>query len=165
MTKTRESVFNSLHKRTKGAVFVDLFAAAGGMGIEALSRGASAVHFVEMHPDAVRCLRENLSALRVDAERGVIHQCDALAFLTGDLDAATGGTANIVWADPPYDSDAAALVVAHFDATTHDGLRMLVVEHRGSFANQDFLRLHIRREKSFGDTTVTFFEPNREDGA
>jgi len=59
--RTRESVFNALQDEVRGAVFVDLYAAAGGVGIEALSRGASFVHFVERDAVALAALEENLA--------------------------------------------------------------------------------------------------------
>ncbi len=161
MNKTKESVFNSLQKRVRGVVFVDLFSAAGGVGIEALSRGAGEAHFVETHPEAVECLRGNLSALRV-ADRAGIHAQDAFEFVAERLDEVVGDRRAIVWADPPYDTDDAVRLLAHFAHTPHPGLDLLILEHRGDLPTEGLGRLRVLREKRFGETVVTFYEPAEE---
>ncbi len=162
MNRTKESVFNSLQRRVRGVVFVDLFAAAGGVGIEALSRGADEAHFVETHPEAVRCLQENLSGLRV-ADRAVVHEQDAFTFVAERLDEVAGDRRAIVWADPPYEGDEAVRLLAHFAATAHPAVDLVIIEHRGDLPAEGLGRLRVLREKRFGETTVTFYEPVGED--
>jgi 16S rRNA G966 N2-methylase RsmD len=67
----RETLFNILGPRVEGARFLDLFAGTGAVGIEAISRGATAV-FVENHSATVRLLRENLAALEIKSAARVI---------------------------------------------------------------------------------------------
>jgi len=147
-------VFNVLGDEVRGAVFVDLFAGGGAVGIEALSRGAAEVHFVEKDSEVVAYLRGNLERLGVTADQARVHQMDVEAFLAHDL-AAPG---QLVYADPPYETGAARIVVAHFSQTRYPALRRLVVEHRGELeAPGGSLRLD--QEKRYGDTLVSFFVP------
>src|ERR1700689_3489126 len=65
--RLRETLFNVLAPRIQGAAFLDLYAGSGAVGIEALSRGAASVVFVERAPKAISVLRENLGRLDVTA--------------------------------------------------------------------------------------------------
>jgi 16S rRNA (guanine966-N2)-methyltransferase len=63
--RLRETLFNVLAPRIDGTVFVDLYAGSGAVGIEALSRGASLVYFVDKAPSAIAAIRSNLAALNI----------------------------------------------------------------------------------------------------
>src|SRR5690242_19072099 len=65
--RLRETLFNVLAPRMQGAVFLDLYAGSGAVGIEALSRGAASVVFVERAPAAIPVLRSNLDRLGLTA--------------------------------------------------------------------------------------------------
>ena len=58
--RIKETLFNVIQNEVSGSVFVDLFAGSGGIGIEALSRGANKAYFVEMNRDAINCIEDNL---------------------------------------------------------------------------------------------------------
>ena len=93
--RVRETLFNWLAPALPGARCLDLFAGSGALGIEALSRGAAEVVFVERHPVAVRALRENLARLNADGAR--IEQAEALAWLRQP-----GPPFEIALLDPPF---------------------------------------------------------------
>ena len=98
--RLRETLFNVLAPRIEGAVFLDLYAGSGAVGIEALSRGAARVEFVERAPAALSVLRANLSKLGVtDGFR--IHNRSVGGFLRL-LKAGAGF--DLVFLDPPYDA-------------------------------------------------------------
>lgn len=78
--RVKESVFNILRWQVPDSRFLDLFAGTGGVGIEALSRGAEKAVFVEKEPRAVRVLRENLRITRFSAQARVIQE-DVFRFL------------------------------------------------------------------------------------
>jgi 16S rRNA (guanine966-N2)-methyltransferase len=94
-------LFNWLAQQVAGASCLDLFAGSGALGLEALSRGAAHVTFVETAPIAVRELRSRLAEWGADDAR--VEQADALGFLTS-----AKGTArrafDIVFLDPPFSS-------------------------------------------------------------
>jgi len=97
--RLRETLFNVLAPRVEGAVFLDLYAGSGAVGLEALSRGAQSAIFVEQAETALRAIRSNLAELGI---RG------GYALETRSVTAAlrrmveTGRTADLVFLDPPW---------------------------------------------------------------
>ena len=97
--RVRETLFNWLAPRISGARCLDLFAGTGALGLEALSRGAGSVVFVEKSPKAIGTLRRNVRLL--DAAGAAIHAGDALQFLrSGPSD-----PFDVVFLDPPFADD------------------------------------------------------------
>ena len=93
--RVRETLFNWLAPILPGVRCLDLFAGSGALGIEALSRGAAEVVFVERHPLAIRALRESLARLKAEGAR--VEQAEALAWLRQP-----GTPFEIVLLDPPF---------------------------------------------------------------
>ena len=71
--RIKETLFNMLQSHIPGCVFVDLFSGSGGIGIEALSRGAKSAYFVESDRNATKNIRDNLAFTRL-ADRAVVLQ-------------------------------------------------------------------------------------------
>ncbi|MFP5276858.1 MAG: 16S rRNA (guanine(966)-N(2))-methyltransferase RsmD [Acidobacteriota bacterium] len=96
--RLRETLFNVLTPRMEGARFLDLYAGSGAVGIEALSRGAAEVVFVERAAAALTALRANLEKLGIRAEARVQAGtvCAFLSRIEGPFD--------VVFLDPPYDA-------------------------------------------------------------
>ncbi len=97
--RLRETLFNVLAPRIKGAIFLDLFAGSGAVGIEALSRGARESIFAENDEDALKTIRANLFSL--DIKGGYALEARSVPAALKRL-AASGRAANIVFLDPPY---------------------------------------------------------------
>jgi len=97
--RIRETLFNWLAPGIHGKRCLDLFAGTGALGLEALSRGAGEVVFVEMAPRAVRTLEQNIETL--DAEGATVLQQDATDF----LGAAQQEPFDVVFLDPPFAED------------------------------------------------------------
>ncbi len=97
--RIRETLFNWLTPTVPGARCLDLFAGTGALGLEALSRGAGDVVFVEKSPLAAKVLRDNAQVL--DASAADVRHADALTFLT----APSGKKFDIVFLDPPFAAD------------------------------------------------------------
>ena len=95
-SRLRESVFNILQNVIEEAKVLDLFAGSGAIGLEALSRGAKMVTFVEMERSALTCLKANVEALGVKDQTQIFFK-DGLAFLKE-----TPATFDIIYIDPPY---------------------------------------------------------------
>ncbi len=95
--RIKETLFNILQTRIPGCVFVDVFSGSGGIGIEALSRGASRAYLIENAPRAAACIQENLVFTRL-ADRAVLLKQDALAALP----AIREREVDLVFLDPPY---------------------------------------------------------------
>ena len=122
---------------------MDLFSGSGALGLEALSRGARHIDFVETTNTSLRVLRANIAAF--DAEdRVTVHRADAIRFAERLQSAAF----DIALADPPYGCDSARRLVSLFDACPFAGV--LGIEHR---AVDDIGGHETRR---YGDTALTF---------
>ncbi len=103
--RVRETLFNWLSPVVAGSRCLDLFAGTGALGLEALSRGAAAVTFVEKDPPASRGIRDAIELLR--CERAEIVTADVLPFLS-----TAARPFDVVFVDPPYAMDLLAPVCA-----------------------------------------------------
>lgn len=97
--RIKETLFNMLHNDIYGSLFLDLFAGSGGIGIEALSRGAAQAVFVENNPKAVECIKENLKTTKLQ-EKAMVMNCDVMQALKR-LEAKQM-TFSYIFMDPPY---------------------------------------------------------------
>jgi 16S rRNA (guanine966-N2)-methyltransferase len=122
---------------------LDLFAGSGALGLEALSRGALSVTFVELNPPSLKALEHNIAALGVD-DAVTVHRGDALRY-AGRL---PERAVDVVLADPPYSLDYADQLVTLF--RRHPFGRILSVEHRSD------LKLPGDDTRRYGDTAITF---------
>lgn len=95
--RIKETLFNILQMDIPGCVFVDLFCGSGGIGIEALSRGARKAYFAENAREPLNCLLDNLKFTRFE-DRAVVLKQDAVAALTGISEKEV----DILFMDPPY---------------------------------------------------------------
>jgi len=146
LDRVREALFSTLQPRFRDAVVLDLFAGSGSLGLEALSRGARSVRFVERGAPALTALRKNVDTLKVRARVEVI---------VGDASKPSSWlpAVDIAFLDPPYklveESRArvlgvlAALVTSHLAA---DGIAVLHVA-RGALAADELApsRARVRR--------------------
>lgn len=141
--RVREAWMSILGDALSGARVVDLFAGSGALGLEALSRGASAADFVELSGPSLIALRANIAALGVEA-RTTVHRGDALRFARR----LAPGAYDVALADPPYGLGLAGQMVALFRQAPF--ARILSVEHRADEAvpGDDTRR--------YGDTAITF---------
>lgn len=150
--KVREAMFNALGSLDllHDARCADLFAGSGAVGIEALSRGATHCTFVERDREALRALRQNLSALGCE-DRARVMPGDALT-MAGALDV------DVVFADPPYGFDAWERLLSSLRAS-------FVVSESGESldgALGESAGFEIVRSQRYGRTWVTFW--SRPDG-
>jgi 16S rRNA (guanine(966)-N(2))-methyltransferase RsmD len=99
-SRLREALFNICQFDIEGALFLDLFAGSGAMGLEALSRGAKGATFIDLSHESVKCIKSNVNLLKVE-ERSKILFGDVFDWL---LKLAKSSTAfDIIYADPPYE--------------------------------------------------------------
>ncbi|MBP2323688.1 16S rRNA (guanine966-N2)-methyltransferase [Kibdelosporangium banguiense] len=119
--RVREAMFSAIEAALDldGARVLDLYAGSGALGLEALSRGASAVTFVESDRDALTVLRSNIAAVSLPGTSVVSGR--VLSFLAGEP-----SPYDLILADPPYaDTDIDAVVAALAGWTAPDGLVIL----------------------------------------
>jgi 16S rRNA (guanine966-N2)-methyltransferase len=155
----REALFSMLGD-IQGSAVLDLFAGTGALGIEALSRGAERVVFVERDRAAVQALRANLEALGLAPPEAELQVGDALAALR----AARGAreTYDLVFVDPPYRQarELARELSALLPAVLAPGARVVVEGDRRAPAE---LPLAVAQSRRYGDTTITIHHHLTED--
>ncbi len=154
--QVRTALMDILAPRLPGSRVLDLFAGAGGVGLEALSRGATHATFVEGQARAVAALGANIKALGVEAHARVLRL---------DVDralerlAAEGAQFGIVFLDPPYATDLAAHTLEALGAGPVLAPGAIVVaQHPTKRAPAPEVGgLKAFRTRRFGETTLTFF--------
>ena len=98
--RIKETLFNMLQTYIPDCVFVDIFSGSGGIGIEALSRGARKAYFIENAPKALACIEDNLAFTKMK-DRAIVLKQDACAGLTGIYEKHV----DVIFMDPPYDQE------------------------------------------------------------
>jgi 16S rRNA (guanine966-N2)-methyltransferase len=150
--QVRIALMDTLMPHLDGARFLDLYAGAGTVGLEALSRGAAHVTFVERDPRAVKALRANIDALGVRGGTRVL-----ATGVAGALDrlAGEGARFDLVFLDPPYDVDPAPAL----ERLGAGGLApaRVVVQHFTKRPPPPAVGpLRAYRTRRFGETMLTF---------
>jgi len=169
--RLRETLFNVLAPRIEGAAFLDMYAGSGAVGIEALSRGAASVTFVERAPAALAVLRGNLARLGL-SERFRIHSGSVGAWLRrGEAGLGPGPKLglkqgsklgrmpglseafDLVFLDPPYDAAEEYAAALGLLGGTAGGLlsagALVIAEHRGKGGGK------VRLEERYGELERT----------
>ena len=146
----KAAIFNLVGPGIEGAHVLDLFAGSGAIGIEALSRGAAQVTFVDREPRGLAILRQNLEALELK-ERAHVVRGDVVRWL--ESSPAEVGQAGLVFLDPPYDDVVLDRALKVLDRTLTDSL--VVAEHSRRQTLPDLTRLRVDRERRYGDTMLT----------
>ncbi|HSC77017.1 MAG TPA: 16S rRNA (guanine(966)-N(2))-methyltransferase RsmD [Candidatus Acidoferrales bacterium] len=155
--RLRETLFNVLGAGVRGAVFADCYAGSGAVGIEALSRGAEFVYFLENHRAAVRVIHANLKSLAI----GEGYEVLAMDVAAGLRSLGQRGVRfDIVFLDPPYkDVDAYARTVALLgESNLLSPAATVVAEHHRKQALADrYGALARARTLRQGDSTLSFY--------
>ena len=146
----KAAIFNIVGPGIEGAHVLDLFAGSGAIGIEALSRGAAEVTFVDREPRGLAILRQNLDALELK-ERARVIRGDVVRWLESSPEEV--GRAGLVILDPPYEDVVLDRALRVLDKTLSDAV--VVAEHSRRQTLPALTRLRVDRERRYGDTMVT----------
>ena len=148
----KQAIFNMVGPSIEGAEVLDLFAGSGALGIEALSRGAARVTFVDQQPRGLAILRQNLDALGFK-ERANIVRGDVVRWLEASPEAVRA--ARFVFLDPPYDDVVLDRALKVLDREVADAT--VLAEHSRRQLPPTLSRLRVDRERRYGDTMVTVY--------
>jgi 16S rRNA (guanine966-N2)-methyltransferase len=155
--KIRQSIFNILMNDIVDTSVLDIFAGSGALGIEALSRGAGAVIFIESGHKQVEIIRGNLKMLDLKAEIMESDYSEVCCNLQK-----IGKKFNLIFADPPYEKIKPPEVIKtilQYNLLKDDGL--FIIEHKsGQIAKSD--RVDLLKKRKFGQTEVSFYVKKRE---
>ena len=155
--RIKETLFNILQPELLECRFLDLFSGSGGIGIEALSRGASYAVFVEKNPKAAACIRENLAFTKL-AEDGKLLNMDVLQALRS-LEGK--GVFDIIFMDPPYNNELERQVLEYLkDSTVADKNTLIIVEAdlQTDFSYVESLGYRQLRSKEYKTNKHVFLE-------
>lgn len=160
MDRVKTALFDTLGGDVRGARFLDLFAGTGGIGIEALSRGAQSATFVELGTEALACVRDNLATTRL-AEHAEVLRADVFQFL--QQAAASGRRFDIIYVAPPQYQGMARRALLALDTAplTEPGGLVIVQIHpheRREFDDLTLGRLELVDERRYGSTVLIFYE-------
>ena len=156
--KVREAVFDIVGSMISGAAFLDLYAGAGGIGIEALSRGAGKAVFVESNPVRVKAICKLVSDFGFKEIAGVVRgRVDDFVKKRYGKD-----KYDIIFLDPPYNSDEltkALPLIAASDMLRDGGI--VFAEHSSKAVLPDAIGgLKVKKRYKYGDTTLTSYNKN-----
>jgi len=159
--QARESIFSSLQNLIPGAAVVDLFSGSGALGLEAASRGAAEVCCVEKHPAAVNAIRENCRRVRKAGADCPVQAAASDVFRW--LSRAAAKSADMIFADPPYDllaeqSELERLLGAIADADCLRPEGWLVLETRARAEWTEPAGWTLVRSRRFGGSEISYWQ-------
>jgi len=153
--KLRETMFNIIQDNVKSSLFLDGFAGTGSVGIEALSRGAEKVVFVDEFFPAVKVIKSNLAKIEVDEKARVMHK----EFNRAVIQLAKEGMQfDVIFLDPPYRllDERNPLKVIKKREILKPGGRIILRRHYKTQFDAKYFKLH--RQAKIGDDTLAFYE-------
>jgi 16S rRNA (guanine(966)-N(2))-methyltransferase RsmD len=152
--KVRQAIFNILGDRIIDAAFLDLYAGTGAVGIEALSRGAGRVIFIDDNSDRVNIIQEIVERFGFKDRAGVIKD-KALNYIKK-----SESVFDIIFVDPPYASDEIDTILPRIDETdilVDNGI--VIAEHSSKkVLLQEIGRLRFQKKYKYGDTSLTLYK-------
>ena len=150
--KVKQALFNILGQRVAGSAFLDLYAGAGGIGIEALSRGAESVVFVDASRESLKTIKQNIEQTGFGDRATVIHS-GAETFLRKP-----SGPYDIVFLDPPYVVELGPLLQLVVSAGIMKPDTVVIAEHfKKQPSPEGAGTLTLFREARYGDTVLAFY--------
>ncbi len=155
--RVKESLFNILFLKIRGARALDLFSGSGALGLECLSREAAEVVFNDLSRDSLAILRKNMKALKIEEGKSVkVYNYDfktCLGVLEGKFD--------LVLIDPPYAGsfgEEALETIAKRGLLSEDGIAVFESDRK---TEREFAGLEKYDERKYGKTYLSFFRISR----
>lgn len=159
--KVRQAIFNILGD-VNGKNVLELFAGSGAFGIEAISRGAKGVTFVDNNFHCIQTIKSNLESLGVPISKYNIIKADALKFpaRAGQTRAGIYGKIDIIFLDPPYYKEMAKNCLINIDSCDIlSPVGLVIIEHfKKDALDAELERLLFLDERRYGDTLITIFK-------
>ncbi len=152
--RIKETLFNTMQAYVPDAVFIDLFAGSGAVGIEALSRGASKAYFVDNNREALDCIRKNLEFTKLSDKATVIgrNALDALYEIKEKAD--------VIFIDPPYqmgiESDIMSMI-ARQGLVHEDSLVVIEADINTDLSDIETLGFSVYKEKKYKTNKHVFY--------
>lgn len=153
--RVKESLFNKFQFEMEGAKVLDLFCGTGNLGLEALSRGASHVTFVEKNSKSLQITKENIGKLKVKENEYLIINSDVFLFLKKYQ----GDPFDIILVDPPFTEKIADAVMTALSAsqTFSDNVKIAIESSRQEKMGDEYGSLYRYDLREYGDKILSFF--------
>lgn len=154
--RIKETLFNMIMPYLPDAVFVDLFSGSGGIGIEALSRGARKAYFIENNQKAIACITENIEHTHM-TDKAVVLKQDVFAALRGSIREAV----DIIFLDPPYHQEYDRRVLELLQNVSYIHEDTLIIAEAAldtSFAYVEELGFAVAKEKQYKTNKHIFIQ-------
>lgn len=154
--RIKETLFNILQGDIPSAVFVDLYSGSGGIGIEALSRGAKKAYFIDNSPKAISCIQSNIAFTRF-TDRSVVLKQDAVSALSNIYEK----NVDIIFMDPPYSMDYEKTILGclrNMKYVSEDTLIIVESALKTDFSYVEQMNYEIIREKCYKTNKHVFLK-------
>ncbi len=145
--RIKETLFNIIQFQVPSCIFIDVFSGSGGIGIEALSRGAKKAYFIENAASAISCIEENLKFTKF-TDRAIVLKQDACSALPGIREQ----EADIIFMDPPYGQGHEMQVLSLFGRLDYVTAETLIIVETSLDTGFDYLEemgFTLEREKKY----------------
>lgn len=158
-----ESFFNTIQFEIIDATFVELFSGSGSIGLEALSRGAKRIIFMERDHDALRILRENIA--QTDPSLCEVYSGDTFVNIKSVVKSLQrSGEEAYFYIDPPFSiregmEDIYDKMIDMIASLPKECVKLIIIEHMSTLVIPNEIgAFSIKKSKKFGNTTLTYFE-------
>lgn len=153
--RVKETLFNKIQFELEGSTVLDLFSGTGSLGIEAISRGASLVHFVDDNLKSIDILKKNIEKLKIDKNLYKIIQMDAIKFIKKE----NQNKYNFILIDPPFTKEMADTVMNELGDSKWDLTNSLITIEsiKQETLNSRYSSLVCVDQKDYGDKKLSFF--------
>jgi 16S rRNA (guanine966-N2)-methyltransferase len=155
MDRVKEALFNIIGRNIYDAVFLDLFAGTGSVGIEALSRGASKAVFIDLERKAIQTIQDNLTATKL-SDKAIVKRADALKLVSQAPDVLY----DFVYIAPPQYKNLWLDIMQALDANEawiREGTEFIVQIDPHEEVAVDFKNLRSTDQRRYGNTLLWFF--------
>ena len=161
MDRVKETLFNKWMHDVDECLFLDLFSRIGNLVIEALSRGAKHVTFVEKSNKSIQILKENINLLKIEKSEHVIVPKDVLAFLKSY----TGEPFQLIVIDPPFTEKMAHEVMLALDSSKvfNETTKIAIEAIKQERIDLNYVNLTCYDKLDYGDKSLSFFCKKAED--
>lgn len=154
--RVKETLFNIWQNELEACRALDLFSGTGNLGLEALSRGAKSVVFVDAHPKSIGILRQNVDKLKVEEDFEIVNN-DVFRFLK------RGGykAFDLIFIDPPFTeviADKVLQALSEAPSFFHPGTLIAIESARREKVVDNYGALERYREREFGDKLLSLFK-------
>lgn len=163
----RKAVFDILGQDMEGLKWLDLFSGSGAIGLEAISRGAQKVTFVEKDSKCFKVIETNVNLLELEPYENYEWPCEIIqadSFAAIKQFAAKGAKFDIIFMDPPYGQELAkkALKVLNAYDILHPNCRVIIQHDKRDILPKDLGRFLFVKQKKYGSTYLTILESHKK---